>query len=365
MEKYPDMLWCDTVTAPQMGSIFPTLARMRQSVRTACVDFLGNDAALVPLIKRHMVEEYTPSLSFKRDTVGAALAGAILPDDPTRRSALAAAISGAIRHAYSQHTKEARDAASANDPGRRFEPDKTHLFPYRLATAALRSDLTGQLRAKERLDRPWFNGVPRIIFIPDVGGLLTSGDYEWVAEQLILFVATPLARRHIWVWRSNRPERVAAFGAWLAKQGIAWPANLIPFTNASDFDHINRVTFLREIPSSFRILSLEPYEELPVRLTGIDLVIAGGPTERSGHELTKEDMPRLRAEAHEAGAALFISHLNGLPRSSESPLMYDPLYPQWYEWPEEFRVRQLPAAWRHLNSPAPSVQLEAELAVCP
>jgi hypothetical protein len=165
---------------------------------------------------------------------------------------------------------------------------------------------------------------------------------------------------------------VARFGAWLATQGVAWPANLIPYTNVSHPTHINRATFLREIPSPFRILSLEPFIELPVRLANIDLVIAGGPTDGGWPELKREDVQRLQAEAHDASSALFISHLNGRsPPTRQTPsLMAPDLYPDWFAWPEEFRVRQLPAAWRNLCEPPPpptakEAPAAAPLAACP
>src|SRR3712207_7534850 len=60
-------------------------------------------------------------------------------------------------------------------------PPRSTLFPYttlfrsfpgRMAEAALWSDLTGT----DRPDKPWLNGMPRLIFISDMGDALSEKD---------------------------------------------------------------------------------------------------------------------------------------------------------------------------------------------
>src|SRR3990167_2456987 len=48
--------------------------------------------------------------------------------------------------------------------------DAPQLFPHRLPEALAWPDLTG----KDRLEKPWLNGLPRIVFLNDMGDTFTD-----------------------------------------------------------------------------------------------------------------------------------------------------------------------------------------------
>ena len=97
------------------------------------------------------------------------------------------------------------------------------LFPGRMEEAARWSDLTG----KKRREKPWLDGLPRLVFISDMSDALCSVvPFEFLRDEIIQNVGSDHGRRHRWMWLTKRPERMAEFFKRLKKQGVRWPDNL-------------------------------------------------------------------------------------------------------------------------------------------
>jgi len=134
-----------------------------------------------------------------------------------------------------------------------FEIPKCH--PGRMADAAR----WGLPTAKEIETKPWLAGLPRLIFISDMGDALSGSiSFDYLRQKIIENVTSSAGRRHIWLWVTKRPTRMAEFGAWLLEQGVAWPDNLVAMTTVTSQSKANRVDQLRKVPSRWKGLSVEP-----------------------------------------------------------------------------------------------------------
>ncbi len=90
--------------------------------------------------------------------------------------------------------------------------NQVRMIPGRTAKAAAYSDLTGT----ERSDKPWLNGLPRIIFIGDMGDVLSRAvPFEYLRTEIIETVRSPAGRRHIWLLLTKQSKRLRQFAWWL------------------------------------------------------------------------------------------------------------------------------------------------------
>ncbi len=129
--------------------------------------------------------------------------------------------------------------------------DVIEQFPARMAKAAAWSDLAGTNRA----DKPWLNGMPRVIFISDMSDALSAAiPFEYLKHEIIENVASKAGKRHIWMWLTKRPSRMAEFARWLG----SWPANLWAGTSLTAAGNLSRVGHLLQVPAKVRFLSCEP-----------------------------------------------------------------------------------------------------------
>jgi len=136
---------------------------------------------------------------------------------------------------------------------RRFEVPE--LFPGRMAEAAAWSDLTG----KPRPDKPWLDGMPRVIFISDMGDSPSSSvPFNYLRDEVVATVTSAQGRRHVWPWLTKQLRRMAQFAAWLQAQGIAWPDNLWALTSVTSQAQAARVRHLLRVPARVRGISYEP-----------------------------------------------------------------------------------------------------------
>jgi protein gp37 len=134
-----------------------------------------------------------------------------------------------------------------------FEVPK--LFPDRVAAAARWGLPTDQ----EIAAKPWLAGLPRMIFLSDIGDALSRNvPFEYLKMELIDNVSSENGWRHIWLWLTKRPARMAEFGAWLLELGVTWPDNLMAMTTVTAQSRSSRVEDLRKVPAKHKGLSLEP-----------------------------------------------------------------------------------------------------------
>lgn len=213
-------------------------------------------------------------------------------------------------------------------------------FPGRMEDAAHWSDLTGT----ERNVKLWLNGLPRLIFVSDMGDAFScKQDFEFLRSEMEAF-QTPEGQRHLWLWLTKRPDVMRQFVDSIG--GFA--ANVCAMTTVTSAKTLSRVDALREVKAAVRGLSLEPlWEPLAekIDLTGIDWVIVGG---ESGARANVELFPvewaiELRDRCREEGVAFFLKQLGRRPslRGKEFKLRH-PHGGDWSEWTRGLQVREMP-----------------------
>jgi protein gp37 len=131
--------------------------------------------------------------------------------------------------------------------------DVVKMIPGRYARAAAWDDLTGT----ERPDKPWLNGLPRMIFVGDMGDFLSRDvTDEFLMHELFGAITSELGRRHFWLLLTKRPKRLASLSERM--QG-GLPDNCMAMTTATDQRTANvRVRQLLEVKCRWRGLSCEP-----------------------------------------------------------------------------------------------------------
>ena len=254
---------------------------------------------------------------------------------------------------------------------------QVRLIPGRMAKAAAWPDLTGT----DRPDKPWLNGLPRVIFIGDMGDTFSAAvSFTYLKSEVIDVVSGDKGRRHVWMWLTKQSKRAAEFSAWLAGEGIPWPPNLWPGVSITKQATMPRVGDLLRIGDSTttRFVSAEPllgpldfsdYFEWgkagPPWLcdcaeTGADaLVIVGGESGRRARFCDTRNIQSIINQCKASGARCFVKQIGSmpttpdlthwrcdyamLPNSSGYVLMpRDSHGGNPLEWPAELRVRQFP-----------------------
>lgn len=262
-----------------------------------------------------------------------------------------------------------------------FSPtfEQLTFYPGRMAKAAAWSDLSGT----DRPDKPWLNGLPRVIFVSDMSDALSRAvSFDYLKAEIIDVVNSPKGRRHIWMWLTKQAPRMAMFSAWLAERGVSWPRNLWAGTSVTTQATVGRVLHLQQVGDgeTTRFISAEPLRG-PVALTWlgcIRLVIVGG---GSGGEAPC-DVSLIRSvidQGRTGGAAVFVKQLGASPFDrTRSDIWFDgrirhrnvpndgpeatyartvlgsELQPaslklrdshggDWSEWPASLRIREFPA----------------------
>lgn len=239
--------------------------------------------------------------------------------------------------------------------------DVIEKFPGRTAKASRASPLTDTTRTK----KPWLNGLPRLIFVSDMGDVLSAAiDFPYLKTEIVDVVVSDRGRKHRWLWLTKRPGRMAEFSDWLAERGIAWPQQLWAGTSLTTQSSITRVDQLARVgdATTNRFLSVEPQWEkitLGERLAFVDWVIQGG---ESGPEARPFDIDwgiAMRQECAEAGVAYFLKQLGKCPVSQGFQVkLKDGHGGEWGEWPESYRVRQMPD-FRIVAGPEPAATRQA------
>jgi protein gp37 len=157
-----------------------------------------------------------------------------------------------------------------------YDPNfqNVRLIPGRMAQAAAWSDLRG----KDRPEKPWLNGMPRTIFVGDMGDFesrAVSDDY--IVNEILGAVKSAKGERHFWYLLTKQIHRLADLSVKIG--GL--PDNSMAMTSVTDqhfADH--RVPLLLRADCKWLGVSAEPLKR-PVRfkrewLVGIHWVIVGG-----------------------------------------------------------------------------------------
>ena len=256
--------------------------------------------------------------------------------------------------------------------------DEVRLAPGRMAKAAAWSDLT----CTDRPGKPWLNGMPRVIFVGDMGDIF-SGDvpFEYLRDEVFAAAISPKGRRHIWMLLTKQPRRLVAFSRWMAERGYPWPANIWTGTSVTGKASVGRIRDLLPMPG-VRFVSAEPLVEdigFPDELfayqdTGstrhykrlgpiegcepIDLVIVGGESDQAKHKARPFDVQWARTfveVAEHTPLKVFVKQLGSNPYDSKARIsidgpdshavelsLRDSHGGEMDEWPEDLRIRELP-----------------------
>jgi len=228
------------------------------------------------------------------------------------------------------------------NPGYAHKFEEPKLFPGRTAAAAAWKNLAGQ----ERPDSPWKRTLPRLIFVSDMGDALSKNvPFDYLLAEIVQVAASDKGQRHVWLWLTKRPRRMAEFSDWLAAQDIPWPDNLVAMTSVTSAEMIGRVEQLRKVRCKFRGLSVEPlWTPVTLPLEGINWVVVGGESGSGAKPFQLEWARDVIRQCRQAGIAPFVKQLGAAPFDEDRRLnLRDSHGGDWSEWPEDLRVREFPA----------------------
>lgn len=129
------------------------------------------------------------------------------------------------------------------------------MFEGRMEKVAAMNDLRG----KDRPNKPWLNGLPRYVFITDMGDQFDNAiPFQWTAEHVIKHIGSQKGMRHNWYLLTKRASRQAEFIKWYREtQGIL-PTNIIWMVSVTSPATLKRLETLLEVPNIIRGVSLEP-----------------------------------------------------------------------------------------------------------
>jgi protein gp37 len=230
---------------------------------------------------------------------------------------------------------------------RGFAPsfDQVTNFPRRMQAMAKKSSLVGL----KRFEKPWLDGCPRLIFVSDMSDAMSkSVSFEYLEQEVIKVVTSLKGRRHIWLWLTKRPKRMAEFSGWLAELGYAWPPNLWPGTSITDQKTVTRVSDLLQVgdASTGRFLSVEPQSgpvDFGPELRKIDWVIQGGESGPQARRFSLDWARELRDACRAYEVPYFLKQVGKLPYDlTEDFHLHDPHGGDWHEWPSDLCVREVP-----------------------
>ncbi len=224
------------------------------------------------------------------------------------------------------------------------EFEQVTLFPGRMQRASKWSDLSGL----ERTNKPWLNGMPRLIFVSDMGDALSqSVAFEYLRDEVIANVTSDLGRRHRWLWLTKRPQRMAAFSRWLDGR---WPSNLWVATSVTTQKSTSRIKHLLNVgdEKTVRFLSVEPQWEvisLNRWLPSINWVVQGGESGPSANEFHVEWAEALISQCKDHKVPYFLKQLGSKVCQKGGQTHFEHSHGgDWDEWPRWLRVRQFPRA---------------------
>jgi protein gp37 len=191
------------------------------------------------------------------------------------------------------------------------EFEKPRIFLDRLPPALRWPDLTGE----DRPDKPWLNGLPRLVFLNDMGDTFTESlPEDWLAPVLDQMAASP----HQWLVLTKRPRRMAEF---FGTHGV--PGNFWLGTSVTGPENVKRVEELVGIQGA-RVLfvSAEPLlREVSLRpwLGQLQWVIGGGESQTGSRPTHPDWFRKLRDECAERRVPFFLKQWGDWAPLSQLP----------------------------------------------
>ncbi len=190
--------------------------------------------------------------------------------------------------------------------GRKGWPDKftePKHFPERLQKAIGWPDLTGA----KRLDKPWLDGMPRVIFVNDLsdGFCPDANPQEWLAPHLEAMGKSP----HIWLLLTKWPDNMLGF----CEDPL--PSNVWPGTTVTQQQDCWRIGWLRHVPAGKHWVSAEPllgaihFDRVDLAhraISGISWIVIGGETGLGARPMRPEWARGIRDQVVAADVPFFF-----------------------------------------------------------
>jgi protein gp37 len=209
-----------------------------------------------------------------------------------------------------------------------FQSPEVDLKPGRMKVCRNWPDLRG----KNRIDKPWLNRLPRIVFISDMSDAILA-DFDYLLQEVITVVRdTP----HLYLWPTKHANRMVQFAQYLETRGL-WPKNLVP--GISITSRITRIRLAEMMKywgwPKLPFISYEPALEY-IDLRGVkgyfSWVVFGGQSGAGKKPVSVDLMRRVKQEV--SGISWFSKQLGG-PTKLEN----------LDDFPEDLRIREFPADW--------------------
>jgi protein gp37 len=368
MSEITDIQWADTTVNPFMGcggcELFPSPGIVLEAIDRAVAD-TGDPIDSRAIYKELINEAYAKILNPKPGHKNAVnttniwhlreLFLAQVKRDLGREAEAAAgkAIRQSITcYAATLHLNRGLNLLKPDYQGKKgYSPifESLTKFEGRSMEAARLNDLLGMTHP----ETPWKNGLPRLIFVSDMGDALSrKADFPFLKSDLMTAITSDEGTRHIWLWLTKRPGHMAEF----AEEIGGFPENVCAMTTltGSDDESLKRLADLKKVKAHMRGLSIEPlWERIPpakLNLKGIDWVILGGES-GSGMEFTRpfslEWAEELRDHCRKQCVAFFMKQLGRNPaRNGAVFRLADPHGGEWNEWPDKaLKIREFPPAF--------------------
>ena len=358
--KNTKIQWCDSTINPVMGCdgcpLYPSPASVRKSA-TEWLQAQGVAARMGGLLINDLLQGKSLSEIYhlRHDFSGriaASLEAAKFPLARGFEKELARQFSKPVScYAAILHLIRGRNQLKPDkwvNPGYAEVFEESKKFEGRTAMAARWSDLKGA----ERSEGPWKNGLPRLIFVSDMGDSLSGSiDFNFLKKEVVDVAASQDGSRHIWLWLTKRPARMAKFDRWLKSGGIEWPDNLVPMTSVIDKKMAGVLHHLKSIRAPIKGLSIEPLlEPVKLDLNGIDWAIVGGESGSYARPFHLEWACDIMRQSRKAGTAFFMKQFGASPiRHGQRLALEDSHGGDWSEWPEDLRVREFPRRFTELG----------------
>ncbi len=216
--------------------------------------------------------------------------------------------------------------------------EKPKLFLERLPKILSWPDLTGV----ERPGKPWLNGLPRVIFLNDMGDTFSKGmPKDWFAP-----VMEQLSRsKHIYMVLTKWPQRMAEFSARFPFPANVWPGTTV--TSEKTKFRALQLMNVKTAPGCIKWLSVEPLWG-PINwrydlLSNIKLFIYGG---ESGNQAAPFNIQWLESSINSAdyyNRYVFIKQLGSNAFYEGKKLNLNDYHGgDPAEWPDGYNVREFP-----------------------
>lgn len=389
MSEVTTIQWCDSTVNPIMGcggcELFPNPKTVTRAVDTATKAVgvaIDSHKIFMELVEEHYDRLTNPGKEFKK-LVTTTNIGHLREEFVSRLrrehgKTVANAADEAVRmaitcYAAKQHMNKGlsilgvrKKDGAIKIPNKGYAPTFEQLkqFKGRAAEAADWPDLLGQSHPHT----PWKDGLPRMIFVSDMGDAMSAdSDLPFLKADLMPAITSENGQRHLWLWLTKRPGRMAKFAEEFTGKDKRFPPNVCAMTTLTgpDADSLKRLKELKTVRASIRGLSIEPlWDRIPpemLDLKGIDWVIVGGESGsgRFTRPFALEWAEEILKHCRKNKVACFVKQvgrkptLNGtkfrfpvkrtvMPSGRFTDLVTDPHGGDWNEWPESLRIREFP-----------------------